>query len=610
MGILPAAPKVEVFAPSALVVGEPAMIRVEVTAADETKIDFIDVKARGRQGWEVGSGKSSVSMRAVFPELVARVHDGGVLAAGTSRFTAQFTLPRGTAPSHAAAPAWATFQIVVHVSIPWWPDGRSRFVLPVRLPAPPVVTRTPLAMRSTPAGAPADKPRLELALASTRLIAGETVVGSCAVFHLDDRKPREVELQIVPVLRLHGRGRVRERRGRGYELQITLPAGSAGTSVPFQFALPAAITPTFTSVTHELAWLLIASSGSFFGGKVEMAVPLEIVDASAAATTERLRVAPRLADERTTAVFAGFAEHHGYALADDDDDRAGPPRIVRAEGDAELQIAHAYRGEDGTFLVTRVTYPSLGLDLDVRPGSTLRHVFFRDIEIAAADWDRNHLVAARSREQVVPVLRALVPAVQHAMRTLGPLVRWDDDTLELERPITNVESAALASAHAALVDLAAALAAARATIAPPHGVADVDAWRDLARDLRGALVIGDLSLDGSLDGAPVDLALTWDTAGAPNGIRAHVGDPSLASGAARAIAFSLAAPARDALASPAPEGAIAQLVAWPVDIVDLAVTDGVVSAARPTTDAASARELVRALRALLAVLDPGAGPYR
>ncbi|MBA3395956.1 MAG: hypothetical protein H0T89_25215 [Deltaproteobacteria bacterium] len=612
MGIFSARPQIEVFAPTTIVVGRPALIQVVVTAAEETKIEHIALHARGKQGWVVGSGKSRVAHDTQFPALVARLMEAGVLAEGATRFSTSITVPAGTAPTHAMDPAHATFELFVHVSIPWRLDARRTFLVPVRVAAPGEVTRTPVVLRSTSG---TDKPRLEVSLASRRLIAGETVVGSCAVFHLDDSKPREIDLSLVPTLKLHGRGRVRERRGRTYDVTVTLPAGSAGTSVPFHFRLAPDMTPTFTTVSHELAWALVARSGSFFSTKVDVTIPLELVDSSAAATTAQLTAAPELADERVTAVFEAFAAKHGWQVVTGDAASGGQPQLVRALDDSELRIAYAYRGEEGTFLVARVAHPALGLDLTVTPSSSLRHVFFRDLEIDITAWDRAHHVGARSPEQAIPFLRAAVPAVLAATRVLGPVVRWDDDAVVCEQAVVWPEPAKLAELDLALQALAHAIDGARPTITMPPGItAGLADWQQLAHDLRGRLTVGELAIDGRLDNQPVSVGLVWDGDGKPYGLRAHVGDPVDASGEVRAIAVALSRPAADALAASTPEALVAQLVAWPADIVDLQIADGVASAWRPITggsaEADAASELVRLLRALLAALEPAAGPYR
>ena len=613
MGLLPSAPDVQVFAPTTWFVGQDAVIEIEVTAKDETKVDFIDVRGTGKQGWALGSGESRIVQRASFPELAARVKDAGVLPAGKSRYAARFHLPFGCAPSHHLDPAWAQFEVFVHVSIPWWIDGRYRFHIPVRVPPPPRVERLPYAVRSTQSSTPVGKPRLEVALASTRLIVGEALVGSCAVFHVDDRKPRDLDIMLVPTLRLHRGGRFRERRGAAYNISLPLPAGSAGTNVPFQFRLPPTMIPSFKTVTHEVAWHLVASYGSFFSGKEEVSVGLDIVDASAAATTAQLHAAPRLADQRVLAAFEQFAAPNGWTVAQGDEDAS--PLLERVHDGCDLGIGYAYRGKDGTFLVARVAHPSLGIGLAVTQSSSLRHVFFRDIEIDLAAWDRAHLVSARSATQAVPFLQQAAPAALAAIKSIGPLLRWDDDALVFERSIVAVEEPDLRRIAAALATLASAVAATRGAIPTPTDLeVDAAAMADLAKRWRGRFTPGDLSIEGTLDNAPIDLGLQWDEEGKPYCMRASLGSPVDASEEARRVTLSMPRPASDALATSTPEALVEKLTAWPADFHDLHVSDGVVSASlrleTAKVDAARVRELVEALRAVLAAIDPAASPYR
>jgi hypothetical protein len=401
-----------------------------------------------------------------------------------------------------------------------------------------------------------------------------------------------------------------------------LPAGSAGTNVPFELQLPRSLTPSFETVSHKLAWWLVATSGSFFGTKVNVSLPLEIVDASAAATTTILAAAPRLGDERVATLFARFAASAGWrggAIDDDGEDArlAGQFSIERDVDDSELRIAYAYRGEEGTFVVSRISHPPLGLDLAVTPSSSLRHVFFKDVEVDIAVWDRAHHVNARAADQAIPPLRAIVPTLMRSGR-LGSLVRWDDDAIVFERPIAGLEEPDLAVLSHELIQLATVITGARHTIAPPAGIAvDLDAWQRLAKWLDGRFTVGDLSIDGTLDHAPVTAALEWID-GQPKCVRATLGDPEAASAELRAIAISLAHPASDVLhAEPAIERLVERVSAWPPELVELRVTDGVASAAYvipagdpPVVETSRVRELIEALRGVLVALDPGAGPYR
>ena len=116
---------------------------------------------------------------------------------------------------------------------------------------------------------------------------------------------------------------------------------------------------------------------------------------------------------------------------------------------------------------------------------------------------------------------------------------------------------------------------------------------------------------------PVALGLVFDADNdhRPVALYAAAGEPEQASAAARAIKLVLANPAADALGSTQlGEAVVEQLTRWPREVVDLHVEDGAASARLQldagSVEAARAKQLVQGLVAVLAALDPGAGPYR
>lgn len=614
-----ARPEVSISASSVLVVGELCTIEIDVLPEKDLKVEFIDATLTCDQGWKVGSGKQQVVFRLKSPSLIHRVMGEGTLAGQTTaRHTARFKLAPGTPPTHEIAPAWSRMRLRIHVSIPWRLDGRYDYDFVVRLPAPRHVQRTPGSIRSTPLSAPADKPRIELALASTRLIVGENLVGTCAVFHLDDSDPREVELSLVPMMKLHGKGRERERRGEEITQKITLPAGSAGKGIPFAIAIPSTLPPTFESASHAVAWWLVARSGSFFSKKVDVSIPIELVDAAASATNPALVSAPRLGDEAIASLFATWALEHGWRGGDPEDQRVpGEFSIERAVDEAEIHIAYAYRGEEGTFLVGRVHNPSLGLGLAVTPSSSLRHVFFKDIEVDIMPWDREHHVVARSATQSAPVVKLVVPVLVNAPE-LGTLVTWSDDVLVFELPVSAIDEDVIGGMASRLVAVATAVQAAERTIAPPPTVdVTIADWRALATWLAGHLTVGDLSIDGTLDAAPVSIGLVYDEDHHPLRVQVSVGSSEAASDELRKTVISLPRPARDVLGDVGAEKLVDRVTRWSTDVTNLRVIDGVASATlvlpdakRVPIDARDVRSLVEGLRAVLVALEPDAGPYR
>ncbi|MCX5745633.1 MAG: hypothetical protein NT062_24420 [Proteobacteria bacterium] len=588
---LPAAPKVEVHLPPVVVVGRPCAIVIAIVAQAETNIDFIDARVRGHLTWVIGAGKTKVRHTVTYPDFALQLTGPGVLPAGSTTYRTTFTLPPDTAPTHAHRFVQARCELGVHVSIPWWPDGRYHFVVPVRVPPPASVLRQPILAQQT-----SGKARLELSLASNRLVVGETLVGSFALFHVDDDKPRELEIALVPNFTLWGRGRFHQRAGQAQRYVTHMPAGAAGKTVPFALVLPVELTPTFATVTHKLDWMLVVKHGSLFGPSVAVTVPIELYDRAAQQTAPRLAIPPQVADARIVATFASVARANGWRLTDG-------PSIEADVGGCVLSLAYLYEGATGEAIVAQLAHPSLGLGLVVTPGSAVRHAFFHDLEVDVAAWDRDHHVIARSEVQALPFLKQVVPALQ---RVAGAtFVHWDDDAIVFHRPIAAIEASDLTALGDAVAPLAHAIEAATNLIAPPIAT-DLDAWRALARAVDGTLVVGDLMIVGE----EASIALRWDAMQRPIGVRVTAGDPERASELLRAVAIDLPAPALDAGLGSLPDGVADLLAAWPLDVANLHVGGGVASAELSAIAPDRARELLAQLRALLALLDPGAGPYR
>jgi hypothetical protein len=197
------------------------------------------------------------------------------------------------------------------------------------------------------------------------------------------------------------------------------------------------------------------------------------------------------------------------------------------------------------------------------------------------------------------------------------MLRWGDSEIVFERKVADVREEDLFTAALDLEALGHAIEASLPAITTPPGLlADAAQWEALAAKLGGKLWRGDLSIRGVLDNAPVDLGLAW-IANRPASVHVSVGDPTLGSDELRKAVIRLPRPASDVLAANAAERLVDLITRWPSDIVDLVVENGVATAVYllpggepPVADAERVRTLVEGLRAVLAALDPGAGPYR
>ena len=501
-------PSVEITAVGPVVAGSRLTVDVAITVGDDGfDVEQVKLTIRGEQGWEIRGGRARVAFELTHPDFEV-VLSGPRTLHGVTTFRHSVELPADMAPNHELEPARARLVARLQMVTQRWFDKSFEVALPVALPQRATVTATPVRVRSD--ATTADQPAIEVSLASTRFVPGGTIVGSCAVFHVDDTRARHVDVSLVPLLTLLGRS-PRERRSKRIHYDVVVPAGAAGTSVPFELPIPADATPGFQTGSHELAWSVMVSLDSWLGlGSAQVEIPVELL---AAAGVRPTLVPPRVADRRIVEMLAGVV---GWRVVNE-------LSIVRDLGDNRLAIVYDYRGEGGTFVVSRIEFVPLGLELSVVPSSLLRSLFVRDVEVDISPWDRRHHVVVRSPAQAIPPLRAVVPTLL-AITGLGELVRWTDDEIVFERAAIDVDEAEIAEAATSLERLVVALDAAHRLIAPPFFV-DLEAWRELARWLAGTLVVGDLSIHGELDGEPVHLRVEFDRDAKPTGIRIEVGDP-------------------------------------------------------------------------------------
>lgn len=259
-------------------------IELVVTPPALLETTGIDVRVRGIDGWKHGG---ELAHHTVHLERKRHVIGPALLQPEPHRFPIQLALPAMMAPTHAMSPASSALEILVRIGVPrfWRLDVRQRFSLAVREPPPAMLDRSPITARAT-----RDSQILELAIAARQLVAGETLVGSCAAFHVDDSRAREITLALVPHLRLIGSHGDERLECPARSLAIPFEAGASGRALRFSFPVPRDVTPSFRAETQVLAWSFVARLGI-----LEVEVPVTIVDSLATSRVTPLREAPVIA---------------------------------------------------------------------------------------------------------------------------------------------------------------------------------------------------------------------------------------------------------------------------------------------------------------------------
>lgn len=403
-------------------------IRYELEAIDTGGLPTVEITVHASHGYALSSD--------------ARQEDRRVLAAARfgltpgTRFPIDVVIPN--IPSHALqALAWASLWIEVRA---FGNGGYAEQRFPLHACAR-------LEGRELePAVVRGEGPiELALGLGATRATGGGTLVGEVSLAG----QPGDVRIDVDVTCT------VRAITGHTRLLPIAsttvhVPAHAA-TGVPFTLELPAYLAPSLAIDTHQIEYAIHATYKRWLKSAV-VSLPLHIVDASPAPAKVR---PPHVAPHHIEPAFVEVATRAGW--------RIGPsvephpelgtisPWIYAAHAGLVMRLGYAFRG-DSTFLISRIRYQPLELGLQIVPsragGGSLVN--------ALPASDRGYTADARDHARATPLVTAIWPE----LAGLGALVRWDDDVLICELPVTEVDLALVDRLATALREVTRKLASA------------------------------------------------------------------------------------------------------------------------------------------------------
>ncbi len=549
----------------------------------EVEIEWCDVTVHGFESF--GEARNPLMV-----PLAARVCDARTLPVGTTTLPCQIELPSHLSSSHSGPGSRIVYEVIVHASVPWWPDARAHFALNVRAPAQPAesIEGVPRICVSRLEGPLDGTPYAELSIGSDVVEVGGVIDGSVA---MRDVGSARTTISLVAYEKSRSTG-ASQRVGRW---TIPLGAPTPGQPITFAFGVPPDVTPTLTAGSFMIEYWLVAAASNSLRELISAPVRVRIVPKGMAGSSERV-VAPHVGDARLEELFTAVGAEEGATV------EPGPTLVIR-RGAVVARATRELRS-DGTRLAVRITYAPLHLRLEVhepalvafarkgrrtakRAGLSPRCVVSARDEAQAAAFLAPlalQLTRARSIDMGDTELRYAVPSSANDRVSVGRVVR---------------EMRALVDALAAPPPLPTVLAGASAE------------WTELARALAGELEPGHARVVASTSEAAIDIATLFDEDGAPCGTAVstkptrelRIDAPiTLVDENALPTSLGISAEARAALERVARFGRVS------VDALEIRVT--MAAPLGPTMPAARGREIVEASLRLAAALRPMTGPFR
>jgi hypothetical protein len=495
MALIKTRPVVRVLLDHELVAGEQESLMIELLCRRAVPIDRVVVRLLGEVAWTYSGHYRGHRQGARFLDveqvLVASPRE---FPAGEHRMLASFSLPPDCPGSWEGTCLSVEYRIIVGVEIPWWPDVRREFSVPLIARSDEAITSNRARVwASHPAGPSGKQPYLEVALATTALRSGDELRGSAALGNVGNHRYRRLQIQLVAqetlprqILQLPP---VEERAICRWSLPLDEVDELA--PVPFVLRLPERLVPGFDVYGCRLRWLLIVVADVVRGSDAEVRLPVTIAPASPGSSSIPQVAALAVGSERMRLIWTNVAQRTGVELHEG--------RLLGRIGEGpdlvEFEVRRGLAQRGGPRLIGEVRMPSLAIGLARKP--------------------ERRASGLRARE---PMLTVLLAAQFGSLLGEHAASEADDDHLLFERDEAGLHLGHLQAFVVWLRAVAEVVARLPDVIpAPTPMQAYLPTWEAAAAGLAGRLRRADMHIEIVREPLRVTIGCTFDDQGELSG---------------------------------------------------------------------------------------------
>jgi hypothetical protein len=472
-------PQVKLWHSPDVVPGSVLNVNAELRFTDETPVDFIDVKLSGVEFAGTGGGKTrQVANRKTI--VGAQQFAGTTFLPGTYKYDVSFTIPMDAPPSHQGYDAHVRYELFMHVSIPWWPDRRATYAIPITFPRTPPYPPTPRVFSNRATGAGDDYPLIELSVDTTDVTQDETIRGQIAVADLGSRTCRGVDVAIVEMENLR-EPTVTTRVANRWARRIFHGRPPEGETIPFSVRVPAGAHPSFNGQLYGVRTAIEITCDIQLGSDVTIRAPLLVRPRLAEPREKSPELIAPVGNGRLDRVFGVVAGR--LALQHE----AGQRALRGTGGVVSFVIALEHR-QDGYRRVAKYTYRALGVGFLVEQKG-IDNLF--GLKARAVPGLPGYVVSARDVAQVDGICECIGKRVH-----LFDHMQFGDDGAEISQKgdASTVES--LSGFALKAIDFANALSDAIKQLPAPIGMQEcVAAWQAFAERVGGDLSRPSMRID-------------------------------------------------------------------------------------------------------------------
>lgn len=483
-------PKITVYlTPSPALPGQRFRAELVLESTSDTPCDAITLTLIGEEKRYWRTRRSNNSSRRVYHErsivAVGAKFPGALLSPGKHTRRAVFDLPPNASPTYRSEFTEIAYLLSVRVDIPWWPDSTADYTVAV---APlPARARTSPVTRFTSHTEPQGKELyIEASFSTLDAQIGQVIEGVVSLTNVAHHRVTQVDVALVAIESPLVESSAGPAEVARTTWTVSPKAPRDGESVRFALKIPKGMPPAletpFIAVTHQFE---IAARVTF-SADAQILVPVRILPAG---SEDAAGVAPAAVGDKKRAAnwqraLAGLGRADASLVSFD----ADTEEVVLSCGGRTLVVYVEKRGKEGSFLVARAAWPSLGLGLVVRD-RRWKDIGGIDVDDA---WDDRFVVRGRDAAQVVPFLDA---------RTRAFLQAFADVSIEDREGRVAVKGSAhvveaLTAFLRAAIDFDAWMSTGYERVASPVPLAAAKgAWRAFAQKWSATFHPGDFSVD-------------------------------------------------------------------------------------------------------------------
>jgi hypothetical protein len=270
------------------------------------------------------------------------------LLVGRSEHASEFLLPADLPPSYTGGMIDIFHKLELHIDIPWWPDFRGTFFLPV-IPAPAARTTVPRIFQ-LPRSTNDRQILIEAVLQREQVAPGGRLEGQFSLLNIGDR---EVSMAVIGT----EESQISARDTRILEMPRTVVTNE-GQAVPFALLLPENIPYSFQAPHSSLHWSLEIRAKIGWLETARLRVPFEVV---AAGELPANPAATAVGHERRHQMWKALADRLPLTY------EPSLGRLSRSFASLTLEMGLEPDRKLGHRLVATLRWPSLGLDLFKNP---------------------------------------------------------------------------------------------------------------------------------------------------------------------------------------------------------------------------------------------------